>query len=181
MKPLHGWRAFGPSLFVIGLAIGVALTSSGRASAGPLSGVSPDERAALLADHNAWRAHYGSPALVWDDNLAVYAGAWATQLANTNTFEHRPNNTYGENIWTGTAGWFPITDVTKSWSDEVKDYNIATNTCSAGAVCGHFTQVVWYTTRRIGCGKATGGGQDYVVCNYDPPGNYDGESPFGPR
>ncbi len=43
----------------------------------------------------------------------------------------------------------------------------------------YFTQVVWAMTLRVGCGKATGNdGNEYWVCNYDPAGNMDGESPF---
>jgi uncharacterized protein YkwD len=181
MKVLHRWRAFLPSLVIVSLAMGLLASSRGNATAAPRAGVSPDEKTTLLADHNAWRARYNSPALVWDDALATFADAWATQMANTGAFEHRTNNAYGENLWAGSAGGFPITDVTRNWGDEVNSYNLATNTCNPGAVCGHFTAVVWYTTQRVGCGKATAGGQDYVVCNYDPPGNMFGEIPFGPR
>ncbi|CAG0904584.1 unnamed protein product, partial [Darwinula stevensoni] len=38
---------------------------------------------------------------------------------------------------------------------------------------GHFTQVVWTTSSRLGVGRAKtkDGKAWYVVCNYDPPGN----------
>lgn len=182
MKLLRRWSALVSSLVIVSLAIGLIVSSGSRASAAaPHTGVSPEEKATFLADHNAWRAKYNSPPLVWDDEIAAFADAWATDIANRGAFEHRPNNPYGENIFQGGAGWFTATDATKLWGDEVANYNLTTNTCNPGAVCGHFTQVVWYTTQRIGCGKATGGGQDYYVCNYSPGGNMMGEIPFGPR
>lgn len=40
----------------------------------------------------------------------------------------------------------------------------------------HFTQMVWAGTKTMGLGLATGAdGKMYVVCNYDPRGNVDGE------
>jgi len=37
---------------------------------------------------------------------------------------------------------------------------------------GHFTQVVWSSSKRLGVGVAIRGGKIIVVTNYDPPGNY---------
>jgi len=38
-----------------------------------------------------------------------------------------------------------------------------------------FTQVVWKSSQYLGCAKATSSnGWTYVVCDYDPPGNYVG-------
>ena len=36
---------------------------------------------------------------------------------------------------------------------------------------GHFTQLVWVGTTKVGCGRSQCKGNDIVVCNYDPPGN----------
>ena len=49
-------------------------------------------------------------------------------------------------------------------------------------VCGHYTQIVWKNTERIGCGKATSRQNGlftvYWVCQYDPSGNYVGQKPY---
>jgi hypothetical protein len=47
---------------------------------------------------------------------------------------------------------------------------------------GHYTQVVWRDTRRVGCGMATCRQGEWtwrlLACNYDPPGNYMGQKPY---
>jgi uncharacterized protein YkwD len=138
------------------------------------------EKRALLDQHNAWRARFSVAALAWDDGVARVAQEWADRLATSRRFEHRTDGRYGENLWTGTAGRFAMTAVVDAWGSEQKDFDIATNACARDKVCGHFTQVVWRSSTRLGCGKATGAnGFDIVVCNYDPPGNFRGRSPFG--
>jgi pathogenesis-related protein 1 len=79
-----------------------------------------------------------------------------------------------------------VDDAVASWVAESKDYDHSHNRCAKGKVCGHYTQVVWRHTRRVGCAVAscTGGSpfraNDWtlVVCNYDPPGNVVGERPY---
>jgi len=60
------------------------------------------------------------------------------------------------------------------------DYTYSTNSCASGKVCGHYTQVVWKNSTKIGCAGvvcSNGGGIIYG-CNYDPPGNYSGQKPY---
>lgn len=45
-------------------------------------------------------------------------------------------------------------------------------------MCGHYTQMVWQTTRKIGCAKHKCPNGDYVVCEYFPGGNVEGLLPF---
>ena len=61
---------------------------------------------------------------------------------------------------------------TDAWYNEVVDYNFATGSAnSPGKVVGHFTQVVWKNSTKLGCAVAGGN----VCCRYTPPGNYLGQ------
>ncbi len=82
-----------------------------------------------------------------------------------------PTIPYGENLY-WTSGTAAPGDVVGAWVAEVQSYNYAANSCTA--VCGHYTQVVWKTTTQVGCGLATSAQGQYWVCNYNPPGNYEG-------
>lgn len=132
----------------------------------------------MLNAHNSWRKRYNVPALTWSPQLAAYAQEWATKLLRENRFEHRKNLSYGENLaWAGGQQMSPER-VVAMWGDEVKDYNYASNTCKAGKMCGHYTQIVWRNTKQVGCGMARGNGKEIWVCNYNPPGNYVGQKPY---
>lgn len=47
-------------------------------------------------------------------------------------------------------------------------------------MCGHYTQLVWSTTKAVGCGNVTCNNElgVLIVCSYNPPGNYRGDNPF---
>ncbi|CAH8369080.1 unnamed protein product [Eruca vesicaria subsp. sativa] len=70
-------------------------------------------------------------------------------------------------------------DAVAMWVNEQFDYDYSSNTCASGKVCGHYTQVVWRTTEKLGCARVTcNNGQILVICSYDPPGNNTGERPY---
>jgi hypothetical protein len=94
---------------------------------------------------------------------------------------------YGENLFWVSGSHPEPSVVVDSWYSEVDCYTYGTfmGTDSCGAACdrfggcGHYTQVVWRDTQRIGCGMATcSGGAEIWTCNYDPPGNYLRQAPY---
>ncbi len=156
-----------------------------------------------VAAHNAARAAVGAmpplPDLVWSDDLAEVAQDWADTLVSTQcgSISHRPNGDYGENIAAqssrGLNTQFSGPDAVQAWVAELDCYGYGTidgsETCNQQCVqslnasgCGHYTQVVWRDTESVGCGYAScdNGGTTFevIVCNYDPPGNFIGQSPY---
>jgi pathogenesis-related protein 1 len=77
-----------------------------------------------------------------------------------------------------------------AWATEAYYYDYSTNsTNTLGKPVGHYTQIIWKNTTKVGCGKAISkkykffdGNQDvyyeWVVCRYSPPGNVAGEKPY---
>lgn len=133
----------------------------------------------MLSMHNADRAKHSAAALTWSTTLASAAASWAAGCK----WQHTPNNPYGQNIAAGTASSFGAKDSCTLWYNEVSLYDFAKAQYSDAT--GHFTQMVWKGSKRLGCaiqectasemGLGTQGKAQYVVCNYDPPGNVIGE------
>ena len=64
---------------------------------------------------------------------------------------------------------------TQDWYDEIKYYNF--NRPGFSSQTGHFTQVVWKKSTRlgVGIGFSSDDRKVYVVTNYSPPGNFQGQ------
>lgn len=137
--------------------------------------VSPET---LLAAHNRERAALSLPPLAWSIDLAAGAQAWADRIAESGNFNHSSGN-YGENLWGGTANAYSQTQMVQSWADEKAYFKEGTfPDVTTGGVVGHYTQIIWRNTTEVGCGLATGDGMDYLVCRYNPAGNYLGQKPY---
>jgi hypothetical protein len=146
--------------------------------------------------HNLFRSKETSAngkALTWSEEMASVAQAWA----NSCKWEHGMlydcvGDRLGQNLFVeASVGGYPalnVTGVINAWNNERKDYNIAMGTCAAGKICGHWTQVAWAKSSKVGCAYAqcptmnVGGAiwQNalYVVCDYTIAGNVNGEKPF---
>ena len=130
----------------------------------------------MLAAHNAVRQAVGVPALAWSGQLAAFAQQWANELVARGKFAHRRNSPYGENLFEVSGARATPGEVVDQWASESKNYRYGSNTCRG--VCGHYTQIVWRDTRRVGCAVAGTARTEVWVCNYDPPGNWIGKHPY---
>lgn len=137
--------------------------------------------ARVLAAHNAERARVGAPLLVWDNALGSGAAAQAQQMAMTGVFEHssrRARRGVGENLWMGTHRAYSVEAMVGAWASE-KRYFVpgvfpAVSRTGKWSDVGHYSQMIWPTTTRIGCALASTANLDYLVCRYAPQGNVDG-------
>jgi hypothetical protein len=171
-------------------ASGAESGTSPPADAGPTQ-----EQLAWLVPQNEARAAVGESPLAWDPIAAQVAQAYASQC----NFQHNPdrNGQYdalggtggvGENIAAG-APTQSVDGAVGSWVGEQQYYDHASNSCASGQECGHYTQVVWTDTTGVGCAKVScttnspfgsfaSGQWDFSVCDYSPPGNVVGQSPY---
>lgn len=135
----------------------------------------------ILAVHNAVRARAGVAPLTWDNELGTAAAIYAAQMAMTGRFLHSDRSQRrgtGENLWMGTHGAFSVEAMVGSWASERRFFTAGTfpNVSRTGAWedVGHYTQIIWPTTRRIGCALTSTQRIDYLVCRYADAGNVDG-------
>lgn len=123
--------------------------------------------------HNAVRANHCAAPLTWSPELAAVAQRWADTLRDKGcTFGHSGGQ-YGENLAAGTEGVLDPEATVKMWYDEIAKYKFPDGGFAMDT--GHFTQVVWRGTTKVGCGHSQCKGNDIWVCNYDPAGNWDGQ------
>ena len=148
------------------------------------SNLSPKEVQQLIDLHNKARADVGVGPLNWSKELAIYAQQWADHLAFTDCeIKHRPHSgmwkqVHGENLFQGTSGYYGVADAVTMWESEKKYYKGGALNSSNWYDSGHYTQIVWKDTQRVGCAKVECNGRIIVVCNYDPPGNVLGQKPY---
>jgi pathogenesis-related protein 1 len=118
--------------------------------------------------------------VTWDPAAEAFARVGADRCL----FDHRQQNQFGENLFASTQDDSPA-EVVESWDGEKADYRYASNTCTA--VCGHYTQVVWRSSTKIGCATARCTTNSpfrsfptwyLTACNYSPPGNVVGQKPY---
>lgn len=139
----------------------------------------PAAIAGMLAAHNAARQEAGVPALRWSEALTESARRLAETLRGGGcNMRHSSARGIGENLAWASGQTMSPAQVVGMWVDEKRHFDAARNRCAQGAVCGHYTQVVWRTTSEVGCAKASCGRSEVWVCQYTPPGNFVGQRPF---
>ena len=78
-----------------------------------------------------------------------------------------------------------LTQMVDAWGNEKRnflngEYPSVSATGSPGEV-SHYTQIIWQNTSEVGCGVASAGGYNILVCDYSPQGNIDGTVVYSPK
>jgi hypothetical protein len=139
----------------------------------------------LLAAHNRERSSAGIAPLAWDPALAAEAARWGKTLAAAGAFEHADtgdDDPEGENLWAGTKGAYAPEEMIEGWIEEKKFFRPGRfpDNSRTGEYedVGHYTQLMWRDTDRVGCALAAGAEEEVLVCRYRTAGNVVGEVPF---
>jgi uncharacterized protein YkwD len=132
------------------------------------------EAETFITEHNRYRAKHCAKPLTWSPQLAAESQKWADTLKSKGCMFGHSGTKHGENLAAGTTGAVPPEEVVRMWYDEVKLYDFKKPT-GFTMETGHFTQVVWTDTTQIGCGMVQCKGNDIWVCQYERPGNWEGQ------
>jgi pathogenesis-related protein 1 len=131
-----------------------------------------------LDNHNQIRSKLGIPPLVWSPVLSAAAQQWADHLAKKGVMMHSGSDGIGENLFAGYGREYTPNDAVAAWYSEKKQYTYGKFRTS-GPDVGHYTQLVWKNTKRVGMGIAKSkDGKIFIVANYYPAGNYIGQRPY---
>ncbi|XP_063682831.1 uncharacterized protein LOC134817568 [Bolinopsis microptera] len=142
---------------------------------GAMGAKSKSPKQQFVKAHKTKRKLHGTRKLGWDADIATVAQKWCDYLRDNNLLEHSQGSGYGENLYKswGTSSDGAATRAVDSWYNEISDYDYAKPGFSM--TTGHFTQVVWESSKKVGCGISTKDSETWVCCNYEPPGNYGGQ------
>ena len=136
----------------------------------------------LVNLHNTLRQKHKSPSLTKSTEVAKFAQQATDHCAQLGKLEHTyhtyKSTTIGQNLYL--ASWAPSADdVVQSWYyEEEPHYDYDKGQSKDGAVTGHFTAMVWKSTKEVGCAYTLGKWGNYngyyVACEYYPLGNMQG-------
>ncbi|WP_171990869.1 CAP family protein [Streptomyces sp. JHA26] len=138
-----------------------------------------------LAAHNQYRARHGAPPLHLDDEAVAHATRRARDASTQDGLAPSP----------GTVGWgdnrfrfatyenepASCGEAVRLWYEARWTGGYDWDRPGYSPDRGSFTQVVWKSSERLGCGRAAGrpdgeeSYQTYIVCSYAPAGNVIGQ------
>jgi hypothetical protein len=175
--------------------------SGGSTGAGGSTGhtnpLGQDDIDAFVAAHNQARSGPltppPSPALPpvsWDATLADSAYNYATKCeGSSGLLSHNANRStdyqalggsgyVGENIYASSGDGATPAAAMALWMSEASSFDYASGNIGSA---GHYTQVVWRDSVRIGCAIVDCPALTYhntVICDYAPGGNITGQKPY---
>jgi len=139
-----------------------------------LGGVSEADKTLIVNKHNELRALQSATdmeLMEWDDEVAAIAQRWTDNC----DFAHDAVRTIpgrfsvGQNLASGYGTWDAAI---QGWYDEIDDFTFGDQGANVFSDVGHYTQLVWAKSAKIGCGYTECSNLNrFYACNYGPAGN----------
>ncbi|CAG2108950.1 unnamed protein product, partial [Medioppia subpectinata] len=156
--------AFGLVGAIIGIIFGLNLTST--------DSTFNDK---CIKYHNKYRKrHLDTPALSISQEFS-FPTSQPARLEDSGT--NTTSGVYGVSIWYAPTTqamdkwmYFTCFETIQAWYSE-QEYYIYNYASPVITFTKHFTQMVWKSTREVGCAKSYSATNFYVVCHYFPKGN----------
>ncbi|XP_063420292.1 cysteine-rich venom protein pseudechetoxin-like isoform X1 [Mytilus trossulus] len=142
------------------------------------AGVSDAEILEIVNAHNTYRSGTQATNMMkmsWDAEIAYIAQKWAEncETVHDGGMKRRIPGRFrmGQNLFWGSHGTW--SDAVKWWYDEINHFTYDGGDANDFQKVGHYTQVVWAKSIKIGCGYVycQSDKRHLFVCNYGPPGN----------
>ncbi|KAA0200049.1 hypothetical protein FBUS_08540 [Fasciolopsis buskii] len=126
-----------------------------------------------LMEHNRLRSIHNSPPLKLSCDLSRTAQKHARHLVSTNVLARMPEINFGQNVAslkTTVNNALSGVLVARCWYKESENYDYSEEN---PLTSGHFTQLVWRESRKVGfgCARDPDRGVIYIVGHYSPCGN----------
>uniref|UniRef100_A0A1I7U0Q5 SCP domain-containing protein n=1 Tax=Caenorhabditis tropicalis TaxID=1561998 RepID=A0A1I7U0Q5_9PELO len=131
--------------------------------------------------HNKYREYHNAPPLTTNGPINYSAQKWADEMAHKKqSMVHEQPAPYGENLSYFAANYFPspknaAAAIVHGFYTEGTGYNYSRFDPQSWSKVGHFTQLIWHSSRVLGVGativKRNSKRHIYVCLKYDPPGN----------
>jgi hypothetical protein len=172
-------------------------TGGGGQSGGHTNPLAQDVIDAFVAAHNQARSGPLTPPpspplppVSWDAILADSVYNYAIRCQGMNgLLSHNANRSsdyqalggsgyVGENIYGSSGSGATPDDAVSLWMSEASSYDYASGNIGSA---GHYTQIVWRDSVRIGCAIVDCPALTYhntVICDYAPGGNISGQKPY---
>ncbi|XP_023567704.1 cysteine-rich secretory protein 3-like [Octodon degus] len=184
LRPRGAMALFPVTLFLVAALLPSFLANKKMDRAfSALSTTLPEVQKEIVNKHNELRRAVSPKAsnmlkMEWSSAAAEKAQGWANQCKHGHSSKayQKLNVSCGENLFKSNVP-FSWSAAIQSWYNENKDFTFGEGPKPPTAVVGHYTQVVWYSSFRVGCGTAYCPNfprlKYSMVCEYCPAGNFE--------
>jgi len=143
------------------------------------------QKSDIVKKHNALRAKEGAAdmeMMSWSESLAAAAALKVAQCEWYDMYDTSVPLHHGQNVFMMISDKIDLVGIIQEWYNEKTNYDYDKG-CTD--MCSHYIQVVWATSRQIGCAyhfcnleNSPFRKAEFFACNYLPAGNYLGQKPF---